>query len=102
MDDLFADGVADITVINGVARLTLVSLEAGREGREAGEAKPVPVAKHRLIMPLAGLVNVIQQAQALIARMEQAGAAPRPTAEAQKQSAPVPAAKTATPSSPNF
>ncbi len=82
MDDLFADGVADITVINGVARLTLVSLEAAREGRDTGDAKPVPVSQRRLVMPVAGLINAVQQAQALIARLEKAGVLQRQAPDA--------------------
>lgn len=99
MDDLFADGVSDITVINGVARLTLVSLEAAREGRETGDAKPVPISQHRLVMPVAGLINAVQQAQALIARLEKAGVLQRQApGVAPDDAKPV----TATSKSPNF
>jgi len=96
MDDMFADGVGEITVINGVARLSLIALEAPAGTRESGEAKPVPVVKHRLAMPMAGLVNLVQQAQSLLAKMEQAANAQRQAADGQKPKAAV------APTSPNF
>ena len=103
MDDLFADGVGEITVINGVARLSLVALEASPGARESGDAKPVPVTKCRLVMPVPGLVNLIQQAQSLLARMEQAAAVPRQPAEPPKTAADAKKPATAAaPSSPNF
>ncbi|MCA1480960.1 hypothetical protein [Bradyrhizobium sp. NBAIM08] len=103
MDDMFADGVGEITVINGVARLSLVALEASPGARESGDAKPVPVVKRRLVMPVPGLINLIQQAQSLLARMEQAASAQRLPAEPQKPAveSQKPAAAAA-PSSPNF
>jgi hypothetical protein len=103
MDDLFADGVGEITVINGVARLTLVALEAPAAARESGDAKPVPVVKRRIAMPVPGLVNLIQQAQALLTKMEQSAVAQRQAAEGQKTAGngarPIPGTA---PSSPNF
>lgn len=103
MDDMFADGVGEITVINGVARLSLVALEASAAARESGDAKPTPVVKGRLVMPVPGLINLIQQAQSLLARMEQAAATQRQTAEPQKAAVEVPRPATvAAPSSPNF
>lgn len=103
MDDVFADGVGEITVINGVARLTLVTLETAPGARESGETKPVAVKTHRLVMPLAGLANLVQQAQGLLSRIEQAAnsatSAPAPARQ-------VPATSTtatgAAPRSPNF
>ena len=103
MDDMFADGVGEITVINGVARLSLIALEASPAARESGDTKPVQMVKGRLVMPVPGLINMVQQAQSLLARMEQAAVAQRQAAEPQKTAVEIqkPAAA-AVPSSPNF
>lgn len=74
MQDHFADGVAEIAVINGVARLTLMTLEPDRANPEA---KPTPVARQRLVMPIQGLVGMVAQAQGLLAKLEQAGVVQR-------------------------
>lgn len=111
MDDVFADGVGEITVINGVARLSLVTLETAPGARESGESKPIAVKTHRLVMPVAGLANLVQQAQGLLARMEQvamsAAAVPTPATRLASSPAnstpatPAPA-NGAPPRSPNF
>lgn len=102
MTDVFADGAADITVINGVVRLNLVMLEPDRTGQDKAEPRPVPTIQHRLMMPLAGFVNAVAQAQALLSKLEQAGVLQKATAEPARQTArPVAPTKTP-PTSPNF
>lgn len=109
MTELFADGVADITVINGVVRLNLITLEPDPASREKGEPRTVPTPRQRVVMPLPGFVNAVAQAQALIARLEQAGVLQRNPTEAAKPAAgtaatgaaATPAVK-ANPKSPNF
>lgn len=102
MTDLFADGVADITVINGVVRLNLVTLEPDPASRDKGEPRTVPSVQHRLVMPLPGFVNAVAQAQSLVAKLEQAGVLQRGAGEPARDAArPAVAAKTP-PTSPNF
>lgn len=98
MTELFADGAADITVINGVVRLNLVTLEPDPASRDKGEPRTVPTTQHRLMMPLPGFVNAVAQAQALLAKLEQAGVLQRGAPGAPPAT---PQQKTP-PTSPNF
>ena len=95
MDDIFADGIAEISVINGVARLTLMTLEPDRANPEA---KPTPTARHRVAMPIQGLVSLVAQAQGLLAKLEQAGVVQRVAPDADGK----PAAAKQPSKSPNF
>ncbi|MBL8703156.1 MAG: hypothetical protein JNK67_32525 [Alphaproteobacteria bacterium] len=103
MTDLFADAVADITVINGVVRFNLVTLEPDPASREKGEPRTLPTVQRRLVMPLPGFINAVAQAQALLVKLEQAGVLQRNAGEgARDGKAPQPAAAKAPPTSPNF
>ena len=102
MTDLFADGVTDITVINGVVRFNLVTLEPDPASRDKGEPRTVPSVQHRLVMPLPGFVNAVAQAQALITKLEQAGVLQRGAAEPAREASRPTVAPKAAPTSPNF
>ncbi|MBM3521871.1 MAG: hypothetical protein FJX57_02850 [Alphaproteobacteria bacterium] len=102
MTDIFADGAADITVINGVVRINLVTLEPDPANRDKGEPRMVPTTQHRLVMPLPGFVNALAQGQALVAKLEQAGVLQRGGADAAKDPGRPTTPPKAPPTSPNF
>ena len=57
MIEIFADGIGSIAVSNGVARLELVQLRK----TTAGEAKLAPQSVATLLLPVAGLQQMLQQ-----------------------------------------
>ncbi len=57
MIEIFADGVGAIAVSNGVARLELVQLRK----TTVGEAKLAPQPVATLLLPVAGLQQLLQQ-----------------------------------------
>ncbi len=57
MIEIFADGVGSIAVSNGVARLELVQLRRST----VGDAKLVPQPVATLLLPVAGLQQLLQQ-----------------------------------------
>ena len=57
MTEIFADGVGSIAVSNGVARLELVQLRRST----VGDAKLAPQPVATLLLPVAGLQQLLQQ-----------------------------------------
>ena len=57
MTEIFADGIGAIAVSNGVVRVELVQLRRAT----AGEAKLLPEPTATLLIPVAGLLQMIQQ-----------------------------------------
>jgi hypothetical protein len=57
MTELFADGVSSVAVSNGVARLELVQLRRNT----VGDAKLAPQPVATLLIPVAGLQQMVQQ-----------------------------------------
>ena len=59
-EQIFSDGVASVTVINGTVRLEFFSFApAGKEDK--GQPRPVP--QHRLVLPLPGFLQMAAQIQ---------------------------------------
>ena len=69
-DQIFADGVANVTMTSGVLRIDFDRVAAGRA--DGGEPPPREPAL-RLLMPLEGFVQAMATLERVIAEMERRG-----------------------------
>jgi hypothetical protein len=101
-DELFADGIGEITVTGTTVRIDLVSLSPTERD---GEGKPVPQLRQRIVMPVDGFANAYELMRRALDGLVEAGAIVRAPV-AMNGKAPVaimPTARTARGnSSPNF
>ncbi|ESR23036.1 hypothetical protein [Lutibaculum baratangense] len=73
-EELFADGIGEITVTGGIVRLDLVSLSP--DERDANN-NPKAVLRQRVIMPVDGFANAVDLMQKALAGLVEAGAVRR-------------------------
>lgn len=72
MSDVYADNVANVTVVNGIARIDLVAVEKIDQVQKQATMRP----SGRVIIPMAGLLQLGQVIENLKAEMERQQAAP--------------------------
>lgn len=65
--NIFADGLARVTVRGGVVRLTFGTQE------EKQNEQVEMIASHQVIMPMAGFLNAFNVMQGIVAKMEKDG-----------------------------
>ncbi|RDJ03365.1 hypothetical protein B5K05_26405 [Rhizobium phaseoli] len=98
-DELYADGIGEITITGTIVRIDLMSLSA--TDRDANN-NPKPVFRQRIIMPVDAFANAVDLMQKALGGLVEAGAVRRVAdmsgAAAEIQSAPVGASN----ASPNF
>lgn len=79
--ELFSDGIGEITVSGSVVRIDFVSLSATEKDMSGN---PKPVIRQRIIMPLDGFANASDLMAKAVKGLEEAGAirraAPHPDA----------------------
>src|SRR5262245_23472542 len=103
-DELYADGVGEITVTGPIVRINLVSLSATEKD---GEGNPMPKLRQRVIMSVDGFANTVDLMQKALNGLIEAGAVRR-VGTSTSTPAPRTVAPTATPvpqapnASPNF
>lgn len=103
-DELYADGIGEITVTGSIVRIDMVSLSATeRDEKNAPRAE----LRQRIIMPLDGFANAVDLMQKALAGLVEAGAVRRigDTAKhGEAEGTPPPAATAASGpnASPNF
>jgi hypothetical protein len=83
-EELYADGVGEITVTGNIVRIDLVSLSATQ--RDASN-KPKAVFRQRIIMPVEAFANTAELMKNVLAGLVKSGAvkmqpAPQPNAAA--------------------
>lgn len=70
-DEIYADGIGEISVTGAIMRIDLVSLSP-TEKNERGE--PQPVLRQRIIMPIEGFANAMDLMQKAYGSLIEAGA----------------------------
>jgi hypothetical protein len=101
-DELFADGIGEITVTGTTVRIDLVSLSPTERD---SEGKPVPQLRQRIVMPVEGFANAFELMRRAVDGLAEAGAIMRTpaTVTSLNPGAVVPAGRLAKGnSSPNF
>jgi hypothetical protein len=73
-NELYADGIGEITVTGTIVRIDLMSLSATE--RDAGN-NPVPVFRQRIIMPVDAFANAVDLMQKALVGLVEAGAVRR-------------------------
>lgn len=94
-DELYADGVGEITVTGSIVRINLVSLSATEKD---GQGNPVAAHRQRVIMSIDGFANTVDLMQKALNGLIEAGAVRRVNAPVPSN---VPAPGTAAPAPPN-
>jgi hypothetical protein len=79
-EEVFADGIGEISFEHGVFRIDLVSISATKRDKEN---KPVLEFKQRILMPPDGFLRSFSSMERIIKRLVDAGAIKR--AEPQKE-----------------
>ena len=79
-EEVFADGIGEISFEHGVFRIDLVSISATKKGKDN---KPVLQFKQRIVMPPDGFLRSFASMERVIKRLVDAGAIKR--AEPQKE-----------------
>lgn len=69
-DELFSDGIGDVTITGSIVRIDLMSL-SHNERDAKGHAKPV--FRQRVVMPLEGFVRSFSAMEQVMNRLVQAG-----------------------------
>jgi hypothetical protein len=69
--DLYADGIAEITVTGSIVRIDFMSLSATERDRKNN---PKPIFRQRVIMPVDGFANAVDLMKKAIAGLVEAGA----------------------------
>lgn len=73
-DELYADGIGEITVTGSIVRIDMVSLSATeRDEKNAPKAE----LRQRIIMPIDGFANAVDLMQKALAGLVEAGAVRR-------------------------
>lgn len=106
-NELYADGMSEITVTGSIVRIDLMSLSATE--RDA-KNNPKPVFRQRIIMPVDAFANAVDLMQKALGGLVEAGAVRRVGDVQKSQGAdparahaePTQAAPLATNASPNF
>ncbi|CAN7476418.1 hypothetical protein [Pararhizobium sp. LjRoot238] len=86
-NELYADGISEITVTNSVVMIDLTSLSATEKD---GKNNPKPVFRQRIIMPVDAFANAVDLMQEALAGLAKAGAVRR-LSDVQKMPRVVPA-----------
>jgi hypothetical protein len=73
-DELYADGIGEITVTGSIVRIDMVSLSATERDEKN---TPRPELRQRIIMPLDGFANAVDLMQKALAGLVEAGAVRR-------------------------
>src|SRR4051794_31243943 len=73
-NEIFADGVGEITVTGSIVRLDLMSLSATERDEKNN---PRPVLRQRVIMPIDAFANAVDLMQSALSGLVQAGAVRR-------------------------
>jgi hypothetical protein len=73
-NELFADGMGEITVTGSIVRIDLVSLSATEKDEKNN---PKPVFRQRVIMPVDAFANAVDLMQRALAGLVEAGAVRR-------------------------
>jgi hypothetical protein len=103
-DELYADGIGEITVTGSIVRIDMVSLSATeRDEKNAPRAE----LRQRIIMPLDGFANAVDLMQKALAGLVEAGAVRRigdavKNGEAEATAPPASTAASGPNASPNF
>lgn len=103
-DELYADGIGEITVTGSIVRIDMVSLSATeRDEKNAPRAE----LRQRIIMPLDGFANAVDLMQKALAGLVEAGAVRRigdatKNGEAEATAPPAATAASGPNASPNF
>jgi hypothetical protein len=103
-DELYADGIGEITVTGSIIRIDMVSLSATERD---DKNTPRPELRQRIIMPLDGFANAVDLMQKALAGLVEAGAVRRigdvaKGGEADGKAPPSPPAAGGANASPNF
>jgi hypothetical protein len=99
-EELYADGIGEITVTGTIVRIDLVSLSATQKDEKN---MPKTVFRQRLIMPVDAFANAVDLMEKALAGLVEAGAVKRiPAAQANGQNAPAAAPSGTGNASPNF
>lgn len=72
--ELYADGVGEITVTGSIVRIDLMSLSATEKD---GQNNPKPVFRQRVIMPVDAFANAVDLMQKALTGLVEAGAVRR-------------------------
>ncbi|KQO76266.1 hypothetical protein [Rhizobium sp. Leaf262] len=73
-DELYCDGIGEITVTASIVRLDLMSLSATVRD---GDGNPSPVFRQRIIMPVEAFANAVDLMQKALGGLIEAGAVHR-------------------------
>jgi hypothetical protein len=73
-NELYADGIGEITVTGSIVRIDLMSLSATERDTNNN---PVPVFRQRIIMPVDAFANAVDLMQKALAGLVEAGAVRR-------------------------
>lgn len=73
-DELYCDGIGEITVTASIVRLDLMSLSATVRD---GDGNPAPVFRQRIIMPVEAFANAVDLMQKALGGLIGAGAVHR-------------------------
>jgi hypothetical protein len=82
-DEIFADGIGEITVTGSIVRMNLMSLSATEKD---ASGNPKPVFKQRVIMSIDAFANAVDLMQKALGGLVDAGAVRR-IGDVQKQAA---------------
>jgi hypothetical protein len=75
MNDIFADGIANVAVGNGVVRVDLVTQRFQAPDPQSKEGKPPRLeVTHHLVMPLPGFLNALALMEQVRAQLIKDGA----------------------------
>lgn len=99
-EELYADGIGEITVTGTIVRIDLVSLSATEKDEKNA---PKAVIRQRIVMPVDGFANAVDLMQKALNGLVEAGAVRRigPAAEAMPAAAGAEPVVHAPPKSPN-
>ena len=103
-DELYADGIGEITVTGSIVRIDMVSLSATERDEKNA---PKTALRQRIIMPLDGFANAVDLMQKALAGLVEAGAVRRigdiaKSGEADGKVPPAPMTASGPNTSPNF
>jgi hypothetical protein len=73
-DEIFADGIGEITVTGSIVRMNLMSLSATEKD---ASGNPKPVFRQRVIMSIDGFANAVDLMQKALGGLVEAGAVRR-------------------------
>ena len=101
--ELYADGIGEITVTGSIVRIDVVSLSATERDEKNN---PKPVFRQRIIMPVDAFANAVDLMQKALAGLVEAGAIRRVSDSSEASSGCIagqrPVVQTSANTSPNF